>query len=69
VVGVVFFGTVSDSFDPAAMRNAFLASAWAAVLASAIAALWSLLLPGIAAVRARFDLEAAPLQGPSLQEQ
>lgn len=58
VVGVVFFGIIGTSFDSATMRDAFLTAAWVTVTAAAIAALASLLLPGIAAVRARAGLQA-----------
>lgn len=60
VVGVIFFGIIGTSFDPATMRDAFVSGAWIPVAASGIAALASLFLPSTAAVRARVDELAAP---------
>lgn len=62
IIGVVFFGIIGASFDPTTMRDAFLAAAWVAVCAAAIAATASLFLPGISAVRARAALQAQTLQ-------
>lgn len=53
VIGLVFFGTIGSDFDPASIREAFLSAAWVTIIATCLAIIASLFLPGIAAVRAR----------------
>lgn len=62
LVGVVFFGIIGTTFDPATLREAFIAGAWVTVGASGVAALASLLLSGPAAMRARVALQTKILQ-------
>jgi predicted MFS family arabinose efflux permease len=58
IVGVMFFGIMGTSHDLPTARDAFLTAAWVAVGAAGVAALASLRLPGIGAVRARAALQA-----------
>lgn len=55
VVGAVFFGSIGTEFNPAALREGFLLAACVTILAACIAAVASLFLPHIAAVRARVE--------------
>ena len=62
LVGVVFFGMIGTNFDPATLREAFIAGAWVTVAAAGVAALASLLLSGPAAMRARVAVKDEILQ-------
>lgn len=63
VVGVVFFDAVGVNFTSSGLREGLLAGLWVPGTALAVAAVASLFLPGVAAVRHHKELaEAAALQ-------
>jgi EmrB/QacA subfamily drug resistance transporter len=51
-IGVVFFGTIGESFTPNGLREAFLAAIWVPISALTLAALASFLLPTVRQVAA-----------------
>lgn len=51
IVGVVFFETVGTSYTPEGLRDGLLAGLWVPGIALGVAAIGSLLLPGVDAVR------------------
>jgi EmrB/QacA subfamily drug resistance transporter len=60
VVGVVFFGVINDQFSPSVMRDAFRVAIFVPIVALALSALASLLLPGVKQVVAhKADAELA----------
>lgn len=62
LVGVVFFGIIGTTTDPATLREGFLGGAWVTVTASAVAALASLLLSPPGVLRARVASAGKALQ-------
>ncbi|GEP37553.1 MFS transporter [Nocardioides psychrotolerans] len=59
VVGVVFFETAGTVFSPAVLRDALLTALWVPGVSLGVAALASLLLPSVAAVRRHKELADA----------
>ncbi len=50
-MGVVFFETVGVNYTPEGLRDGLLAGLWVPGIALSVAAIGSLLLPGVEAVR------------------
>ncbi|MGO4258950.1 MFS transporter [Marmoricola sp. RAF53] len=68
LVGVVFFEVIGDAFTPEAWRDGVLRALWVPGLGLAVAALVSLQLPGVAAVRHHKELAEQAAEAEYLEE-